>query len=96
MKVWTSRTHDCELDCICTPMKRWHLDSGISNLQKMHYRRSGIVPKPECPVTGHSKSVMAVSFSADGKRIVSGSADHHVIIWNAQSGTEVSSFVGVH
>ena len=43
----------------------------------------------ECPVTGHSDSVLSVSYSPDGKHIVSGSDDKTVKIWDAQSGEEV-------
>jgi len=44
-------------------------------------------------LTGHSDSVFSVDFSADGKRIVSGSADNLVKIWDAASGAEVISSV---
>ena len=40
-------------------------------------------------MAGHSSHVHAVAFSADGKRIVSGSGDHLVKIWNAETGAEV-------
>ena len=50
---------------------------------------------PECPVAGHSSLVFSVDFSPDGKQIVSGSADNLVMICNAETGAEVSSFVGV-
>ena len=43
---------------------------------------------------GHSAKVVLVLFSADGKRIVSGSRDNLVKIWNAETGAEVSSSVG--
>lgn len=38
---------------------------------------------------GHSDCVTAVSFSPDGTRIVSGSHDNLVKIWNAETGSEV-------
>ena len=44
-----------------------------------------------CTLRGHSEGVCAVAFSADGKRIVSGSHDHLVKIWDAASGGKVSS-----
>ena len=40
-------------------------------------------------------SVYTVAFSADGTRVVSGSFDGYVKIWNAATGAEVSSFVRV-
>jgi WD40 repeat protein len=47
-----------------------------------------------CKLTGHQEWVLSVAFSADGKRVVSGSWDNLVKIWNAETGAEVSSFVG--
>ena len=38
------------------------------------------------PLTGHTGSVYSVSFSGDGRRLVSGSSDKTVRIWNASSG----------
>jgi WD40 repeat protein len=54
-----------------------------------------LVRNPECPVTGHTDEVNTVAFSADGKRVVSGSDDTLVKIWDSATGAEVSSFVGV-
>ena len=46
-------------------------------------------------LAGHLGSVLSVDFSADGKRIVSGSADRLVKIWDTASGAEVISSVWV-
>ena len=46
-----------------------------------------------CTLTGHSSGVSFVSFSPDGKRVVSGSSDRLVKIWDAAPGAEVISFV---
>ena len=46
-------------------------------------------------LTGHSGTVLSVDFSADGKRIVSGSADSLVKIWEVETGAEVGRFVCV-
>jgi WD40 repeat protein len=40
---------------------------------------------------GHSGSVTSVGFSPDGKRIVSGSEDKTIRIWDAETGEEVSA-----
>jgi len=48
-----------------------------------------------CTMTGHSDMVNSVDFSVDGKRVVSGSADTLVKIWDAVTGAEVSRFLGV-
>jgi len=46
-------------------------------------------------LTGHSDWVFVVAFSPDGKHFVSGSSDTLVIIWDAATGSLVSSFVGL-
>lgn len=40
-------------------------------------------------LNGHERSVNSVTFSADGKKIISGSSDHTIRIWNAQTGAAV-------
>ena len=39
---------------------------------------------------GHTRPVRSVAISSDGTRIVSGSLDRLVKIWNAETGAEVS------
>ena len=46
-------------------------------------------------LTGHSGWVISVAFSPNGKRIVSGSEDNLVKIWEIATGAEVCGFVGV-
>ena len=41
-------------------------------------------------LAGHSHYVTSVAISADGKRVVSGSMDETVKIWDVETGTEVS------
>jgi WD40 repeat protein/serine/threonine protein kinase len=43
---------------------------------------------------GHVGHVNSVSFSPDGKRIVSGSGDHTVKLWNAETGREIRTLKG--
>src|SRR5262249_32313397 len=43
---------------------------------------------------GHTRAVYSVSFSDDGKQIVSGSEDHTVKVWDAKSGQELLSLKG--
>ena len=40
-------------------------------------------------LAGHSGSVLTVAFSPDNKRVVSGSDDKLVKIWDANTGAEV-------
>ena len=47
-------------------------------------------------LTDHSEEVVAVAFSADGKRVVGGGdMPGHLMVWDIETGAEVSSFVGV-
>ena len=48
----------------------------------------------ETTLSGHSKSVTAAAFNAEGTRIVTGSEDLTVRIWEAESGTCVRTFTG--
>ena len=45
-------------------------------------------------LAGHSGKVTSAAVSRDGNRIVSGSSDTLVKIWNAKTGEEVGSVVG--
>jgi WD40 repeat protein len=45
-------------------------------------------------LTGHLGGVLSVAFSPNGTRVVSGSADHLVKIWDAATGTEVRKLCG--
>jgi WD40 repeat protein len=45
---------------------------------------------------GHEGTVTSVSFSPDGKRIVSGSADATISMWDADSGALVSPLIKGH
>ena len=49
-------------------------------------------------LTGHADNdwVCSIAFSPDGKRIVSGSWNRVLKIWDAETGAEVRSSVGVH
>ncbi len=47
------------------------------------------------PFTGHMEAVRSVAFSPDGQRIVSGSKDRTIRLWNVTTGERVaSSFIG--
>ena len=41
------------------------------------------------PLKGHSFSVDSVAFSPDGKRIVSGSADNTLRLWDVETGKPI-------
>ena len=73
--------HSCVGSCICE-----YVDEGEGK----------VVLNPECPVTGPAchEICRAVSFSQDGKRVVSGVWEQRVTIWDTDTGAEVSSFEG--
>ena len=48
------------------------------------------------PLQGHTSSVNSVAFSPDGRHIVSGSNDHIVRVWDAQTGGQVGNPLQVH
>jgi WD40 repeat protein len=43
---------------------------------------------------GHTAPVRSVTFSPDGKQILSGSDDMHLILWNAETGAMIRQFEG--
>ena len=45
-------------------------------------------------LSGHADMVMSVGFSADGSKVVSGSQDRTVKIWNADSGEVIQTLSG--
>jgi len=45
-------------------------------------------------LTGHSKNVYSVAWSPDGTKIVSGSQDGTIKIWNAITGVNIKTFTG--
>jgi len=48
------------------------------------------------PQLGHSEEVGAVAYSPDGKRIVSGSSDGTIKIWDAETGRELRTLFAGH
>ena len=38
---------------------------------------------------GHSSAVLSIAFSPDGKKIVSGSYDQTIRVWDAETGKEI-------
>ena len=62
-----------------------------------HYDEDGeedYEPDPDCPVRGHDREVVSVSWSPDGTRLASGSDDKTVRIWEVATGKELSQLRG--
>jgi WD40 repeat protein/tRNA A-37 threonylcarbamoyl transferase component Bud32 len=53
-----------------------------------------VVLKNSVTLEGHSDHVRCVAFSPDGNRIVSGSADNTLKIWDSKTGKEISTLKG--
>jgi len=70
--------HTCTGTCNCT-VERY--ENGYEDLNW----------NPECPVAGHTDDVHSVAFSPDGNRVVSGSEDTFVKIWDVATGALVSN-----
>ncbi|BAZ13109.1 WD repeat-containing protein [Calothrix sp. NIES-4071] len=45
-------------------------------------------------LNGHSGSVNAVTITADGRRLISGSSDNSLKVWNLETGEELFSLIG--
>ena len=43
---------------------------------------------PDCPVTGHSKPVLSVAFSADGQWVMFGSSDETIRLWDTHAAAQ--------
>ncbi|KAL5504567.1 hypothetical protein ACEPAH_7228 [Sanghuangporus vaninii] len=66
-----------------------HYSSSHPTVQVHQY---GKKPPAQCikVLNGHTDGVISVVFSPDGKRIASGSADHTILVWDADSGEVIS------
>ena len=66
--------------------------------RQLRTRRSRCGTRPAASETltlkGHTNEVTSVAFSPDGKRIVSGSRDNTVKVWDAASGQETLTLKG--
>jgi len=68
-------------ECVCRVCFR--------NGSEMRVCRQVCTLKGDSKRKGHSKRVLTAAFSADGKRVVSGSDDNLLKIWDAVNGAEV-------
>lgn len=99
-RQWVVRQdrEDMELrDVRCCGEQLCASDFGVlGGVSRMRRGRSGlrkhrVVQVPT--LRGHSERVNSVAFTPDGKRVVSGSGDKLVKIWDVEAGTEVRDLV---
>ncbi|KAE9392938.1 hypothetical protein BT96DRAFT_863870, partial [Gymnopus androsaceus JB14] len=62
--------------------------SYFSRVASLCYGHNSWWPQLQVRLQGSTESVISVAFSPDGKRIVSGSNDNSVRIWNAETGRQ--------
>jgi len=55
-----------------------------------------LVPHMNVAMRGHTAEVWCAAFSVDGKYVVSGSADHTIRVWDAQSGNPILGPLETH
>ena len=53
-------------------------------------------PPPKLIIRGHTDMVLCATFSLDGTRIVSGSSDRTICVWDAQTGNPVLGSLKMH
>jgi WD40 repeat protein len=53
---------------------------------------SALAQQPQHSLEGHQDGVTAVSFSPDGKQLVSGSSDKTLVFWDLATGREIAGF----
>jgi WD40 repeat protein len=67
----------------------------VTLLSGMEHARAENRPKIEIvPVLGHSAVVLSVAFSPDGTRVLSGSWDHTMMLWDTATGALIRTFEG--
>lgn len=76
---------------VFSPDSKQIVSGGSDGTVRLWNLAKGIVQKK---LTGHSKSIMAVSLSSDGTMIASGSSDTTVKLWDAKTGNLLKTLVG--
>ncbi|VDB96523.1 unnamed protein product [Peniophora sp. CBMAI 1063] len=83
------------LRCIAFSPNGRRLAGGYEDTVRIRDAETGKTVLAGAPVKGHNASVHVVAFSYDGKRVVSGSSDKTVRLWDAETGLTIGDpFVG--
>ncbi len=67
---------------------------GVGEFARGDDSRASVEGREPLTLKGHAGPVTSVSFSPDGKRIVSGSDDNSLKVWDAQTGQETLTLKG--
>ena len=85
------RSHPMETAC-CRAAEAIQLREGNDNTLKLWIPSvTGVLLRT---FEGHLSSVSSISFSPDGKQVLSGSADLTIKIWNVETGEQLVSMLG--
>ncbi|KAG2351520.1 WD40-repeat-containing domain protein, partial [Suillus spraguei] len=66
--------------------------TGSDHIMRMWNVEKG--PLMVTPLVKHTRWVLSMCFSSDGKRLASGSRDEPIIIWDAETGAVLSKLQG--
>lgn len=72
----------------------WHLDSLNINYLSKYSEQKSTNQIPDKILKGHHDNIWSIAFNSDGTKIVSGSSDRTIKIWNSQTGQCLKTISG--
>jgi WD40 repeat protein/serine/threonine protein kinase len=93
------QSQDYQLQSVYLAVDSKQLFGGGRTEQDVGGKRGGILvwqldQRPRCELQGHSHWLQSLSFSRDGRQVVSGSVDRSVRVWDVASGKETALLEG--